>query len=94
MTKYNMYHNGVKLNSGDPLTKEQAIDYQNECVRNYGYSPLMQPVVVKVDVVCPCCNRSANVRKDFDFPKTMLCCDDCGADFTTELEIILNPKDL
>jgi hypothetical protein len=91
MTKYNMFHNGVKLNTSS-LTNEQAIEYQNECIRNYGYRPLMTPIKELVDVECPVCNRSANVRKDFDFPKTMLCCDDCGADFTTDLEIILNPK--
>lgn len=44
MTLYNMYFDDTKLNAGKPLTKEKAIEYQNECIRNYGYSPEMWPV--------------------------------------------------
>ena len=40
---------------------------------------------------CPCC-EGKNIRKDFDFPKTMLCCNDCGADFMKDGEIILDPR--
>lgn len=43
--------------------------------------------------ICPCCD-SNNTRKDFDFPKTMRCCLKCGADFITDGEIILNPREI
>jgi hypothetical protein len=39
---------------------------------------------------CPCCN-SVNTRKDYDF-ENMNCCDDCGADFLNDGEIILDPR--
>lgn len=42
---------------------------------------------------CPVC-ESTHIRKDFDFPNTMRCCKDCGADFMIDGEIILNPREL
>lgn len=50
------------------------------------------PTIIKVKRPCPSCNKNDNVRKDFDNPKTMRCCDNCGADFLTNGEITLNPK--
>lgn len=41
---------------------------------------------------CPIC-ISTNIRKDFDFPDTMLCCNDCGADFTIEGEVTFDPRE-
>ncbi len=41
---------------------------------------------------CPIC-LGTNIRKDFDFPDTMLCCDDCGADFTNEGEVLFDPTE-
>jgi hypothetical protein len=50
-----------------------------------------QPQIIKVENInCPCCGRLNNIRKDFDFPEEMLCCDSCGADFTIDGEIILD----
>lgn len=40
---------------------------------------------------CPIC-ISTNIREDFDFPDTMRCCNDCGADFTIEGEVIFDPS--
>ncbi len=51
-----------------------------------------KPEIIKIKRACPCCNKKDNVRKDFDFPKTVRCCDNCGADFMTNGEIIFNPK--
>lgn len=48
--------------------------------------------VIKVNKDCPCCGDNTKVRKDFDFPMTMLCCDKCGADFTVHGEIISDPR--
>lgn len=45
------------------------------------------------DTECPVC-KSTLIRKDFDYPDTMRCCKDCGADFDITGEIILNPKKL
>lgn len=42
------------------------------------------------DTKCPCCN-SENIRQDYDF-KDMLCCEECGADFIKDGEIIFNPR--
>lgn len=42
---------------------------------------------------CPCCN-STNIRKDFDYPKTMRCCNKCGADFDIYGEITFDPREL
>ena len=42
---------------------------------------------------CPICKRN-NTRDDFDFPETMNCCDDCGADFLNDGEVILHPKEI
>jgi transcription initiation factor TFIIIB Brf1 subunit/transcription initiation factor TFIIB len=42
---------------------------------------------------CPIC-ISTNIREDFDFPETMLCCDDCGADFTIDNEVLFDPTEL
>jgi len=40
--------------------------------------------------MCPQCG-SYNIRLDYDFPKTMSNCDDCGCDFITKTnEIILD----
>lgn len=52
----------------------------------------MNPTVVKVNESCPVCGKDSHVRKDFDFPDTLLCCDYCGADFTADLETILDPQ--
>ena len=41
---------------------------------------------------CPIC-IGTNLREDFDFPETMLCCDDCGADFTIDGEVTFNPTE-
>jgi hypothetical protein len=40
---------------------------------------------------CPVCN-SSNIRADYDFPDTMKCCKDCGADFYNDGEITLDPR--
>ena len=50
------------------------------------------PPIIKVKRACPCCGRKDKVRKDFDSPKTMRCCDDCGADFIIDGEIIFDPR--
>ena len=39
---------------------------------------------------CPIC-IGTNLREDFDNPHSMLCCDDCGADFTIDGEVLLDP---
>jgi len=74
-----MYFNDTKLNSGKPLTKEQAIEYQNECVRNYGYSPEMRAVEAIHYRPYPsatrnvrCLNGSAHVRTSSDL-KAITC---------------------
>lgn len=41
---------------------------------------------------CPIC-IGTNIREDFDFPDTMLCCNDCGADFTIDGEVLLDPTE-
>lgn len=41
-------------------------------------------------LICPVCG-STNTRPDFDFPDTMGCCESCGADFTHEGDITLDP---
>ena len=41
---------------------------------------------------CPIC-IGTNIREDFDFPQTMLCCDDCGADFTIDGEVTFDPRE-
>lgn len=53
----------------------------------------MNPTVIQVKEQCPVCDSDIHVRKDFDFPDTLLCCDDCGADFTIDLEIVLDPRE-
>ena len=43
---------------------------------------------------CPMCG-SSDTRQDYDYPKTMRCCEKCGADFIEETgEIILDPRDI
>jgi ribosomal protein L37AE/L43A len=43
---------------------------------------------------CPVCN-SHNTRQDYDYPETIRCCDECGADFIEETgEIILDPGNI
>ena len=43
---------------------------------------------------CPVC-ASDNTRQDYDFPETMRCCDECGADFIKKTgEVILDPRDI
>ena len=45
-------------------------------------------------VDCPVCN-SNDTRQDFDFPKTMRCCNNCGADYIAEDgEIVFDPRQL
>lgn len=39
------------------------------------------PEIELLNVACPCCGRVDRTRKDFDFPDSMGCCDDCGCDF-------------
>lgn len=42
---------------------------------------------------CPVCNRH-NTRPDYDFPESMRCCEDCGADYVVDgMEIVLDPRD-
>jgi len=48
-------------------------------------------IELKEEETCPNCNRT-NTRKDFDFPDTMRCCDDCGADYLNDGELILDPN--
>lgn len=43
-------------------------------------------------IKCPLC-KSKKVRKDFDFPMTVRCCESCGCDFNTSGDILLNPND-
>lgn len=45
---------------------------------------------------CPICN-SKNIRKDYDFPKTMRVCKDCGCDWVisskiSSFDIVFNPR--
>jgi len=51
--------------------------------------------LVKVMVItnCPCCGKSDNVRKDYDYPKTLRLCDTCGCDFDTDKQTIFNTKE-
>ena len=42
---------------------------------------------------CPCCNSTA-ILKDLDYPKTMLGCTKCGADFLKDGEIIFDPREI
>lgn len=44
-------------------------------------------------VKCPVCKQK-RVRRDFDFPKTMRCCEACGCDFNTYGDIVLDPRDI
>ena len=48
---------------------------------------------MKTVLDCPVC-KSIHFRPDYDFPDTMLCCENCGADFTTEGEILLDPREV
>ena len=41
-------------------------------------------------VTCPCCETKGQVRRDFDFPKTMRVCTGCGSDFNTSGDITFN----
>lgn len=42
---------------------------------------------------CPVCNRH-NTRPDYNFPETIRCCEDCGADYgIDEMDIIQDPRD-
>lgn len=43
--------------------------------------------------ICPKCG-STNVRKDYDFPKTMRVCNNCFADYDITGEIIFDPDTL
>jgi histidyl-tRNA synthetase len=43
--KFYLTYKGVRL-SNDTYTREQANDEINNCVRNYGYRPLMHPVLI------------------------------------------------
>ena len=45
-------------------------------------------------ITCPVCNTKGMVRKDFDCPKTMRCCEKCGADFNTAGDITGDPRTL
>lgn len=42
---------------------------------------------------CPCC-KSTNIRKDYDHPKTMRCCNNCGADFIKNGEVTFDPREI
>lgn len=42
-------------------------------------------------VKCPLC-KSKKVRRDFDFPLNVRCCESCGCDFNTSGDILLNPN--
>jgi len=44
-------------------------------------------------IKCPVC-RLKKVRRDFDFPKTLRCCESCGCDFNTSGDIILDPREI
>ena len=91
---YNIYFEGVKLNTRPPMPIEAAKDYLDETVRNYGYRPEMRPVPIKSDIECPICKTNENVRLDYDNPQTMVCCDKCGIDMCNDGEIILDPRKL
>lgn len=51
----------------------------------------------KKKMLCPLC-KSTNTRKDFDYPKTMRCCENCGCDYVIDeqtqevIEVVYNPK--
>jgi len=50
------------------------------------------PRIEQLNIKCPSCHSTDKTRKDFDFPQTMACCDNCGCDFMIDDgEIILNP---
>ena len=53
--------------------------------------------IIKKEMLCSLC-KSKNTRKDFDFPKTMRCCENCGCDYIVDektqefVEVVFNPK--
>lgn len=40
---------------------------------------------------CPVCG-SDNIRRDYDFPSSMMCCKDCGSDFGIDGEVKCNAR--
>ena len=54
-----------------------------------------EPIKIYLKTIsCPVCNTKGMVRKDFDYPKTMRCCEKCGADFNTKGDITGDPRTL
>ncbi len=55
---------------------------------------MKRPIVRWLKTVkCPLCD-SSKVRRDFDFPKTMKVCENCGCEFNTAGDITLDPKQI
>jgi hypothetical protein len=73
-----------------------------DMVRNYRGLPLNEEIHFG-DVMmlfgkereekCPVC-LSERTRRDLDNPQTMRCCNNCGSDYTTDKEILLNAREL
>jgi hypothetical protein len=75
---------------------------QIDMVRNYRGLPnsmeihfgdVMMLFGKETEEKCPVC-KSDKTRRDLDNPKTMRCCEQCGSDYTTELEILLNAREI
>ena len=43
--------------------------------------------------ICLVCG-SSDTRKDLDYPKTMRCCNECGAEWNCMDEVTLNPMEV
>lgn len=86
---------------------QDLTDNQKDMVRNYRGLPtqrisedadihfgdVMMLFGKESDEKCPVC-QSDKTRRDLDNPKTMRCCEQCGSDYTTELEILLNAREI
>ena len=82
------------------INKEKIPDLEND---NYSVLPITDANAIKkydgahwVSVYpyqkCPVC-ESGHIRKDFDNPQNMRCCNTCGCDFTVDGEITFDPKE-
>jgi hypothetical protein len=91
--EYLMDENDVML---EFETKDLALNYLNEITE----SDLTieewddeNGVFILPSENCPKCG-SHNVRDDFDFPDTMRCCENCGADYNSEGELVFDPDEV
>ncbi len=83
---YTLEKDSVYQTIGMNLTWTRKIPtvLKNEHRRAWGMKELKQEK-------CPVC-ESENIRADFDFPKTMRCCKQCGSDFLSDGEVVLNAR--